>query len=148
MQKYGTHDKFIFQMIPRTQECEYLSIKSLQLACFAPSCKTSSQETICEADKEYYFHAAKVHLRFRELRARLHSLSQSSNSSPGFFTWFYRPQTPQEIPKPETKLLRRDLKHLEICLRILEQSAIHVLEQNTSKKIKVDLCVRESLESR
>jgi len=95
------------------------------------------------ADKEYFYHSAKLQLRFRELlklikdelqpAMPLGSCSHQSQSSFLNITSWFHTQQQDDTSEPIIsiclqKRVKTCLKHFEICGRILEQVVVKTLE--------------------
>lgn len=63
---HGTHDAAVTELLPRNSE-QYFSILTLMMTSRTPMVNTDDDNIISKAGREYYYHAAKFQLRFREL---------------------------------------------------------------------------------
>jgi hypothetical protein len=87
---------------------------------------TKADDKISKAGREYYYHCAKLQLRFKELINVIENDITPNFKSQSFISWLM-----QSGPKPiDTKVLRKlktELKHFEICSRIFEQVCIETI---------------------
>ena len=86
LKNHGTHNAAVTELLPRTDD-QYFSILSLRMSNRAPVGSTSDDGKVSQAGREYFYHAAKLQLRFRELTKLIEEQVVPSHRPQSIISW-------------------------------------------------------------
>lgn len=134
---YGTHDDAVNQLLPRTLQNSF-TVQTFLMSNKKPIGVTKNGDKISMATREYFYHCAKLQLRFRELVCLIYKDVSANFKSQTFISWLTQ-AAPKPLPRHVLKSLKSSIKHLEICTRIYEQTCIETILETQKEVLHLNI---------